>query len=98
MQFKRKFLLGYRFHHPKTEVTSTFHPKELFSLGETTRLQDIGCKLQFISAIEEIKQLLFTFPPRISIYKVDGSTKTCLSQNIINTRDIFVQNKVVQYI
>ncbi|XP_060817242.1 centrosomal protein of 120 kDa isoform X1 [Bombus pascuorum] len=83
-----------RFHHPKTEVTSAFHPKILASLGEKVKLQNVGCKLQFISATDEIKQLLLNFPPKISIYKVEGSTKTCISESRINTKELFCQNKM----
>ncbi|XP_016920271.1 centrosomal protein of 120 kDa isoform X1 [Apis cerana] len=82
-----------RFHHPKTGVTSTFHLKLSFSLGEKVKLQDIGCKFQFISAVDEIKQLLLSFPPKISIYKIEGNTKTCISQLKINAKELFCPNK-----
>ncbi|OAD61183.1 hypothetical protein WN48_00502 [Eufriesea mexicana] len=82
-----------RFHHPKTEITSTFHPKVPLSLGEKVKLQNVGCKLQFISAINEIRQLLLSFPLKISIYKVEGSTKTCISESKIDTKELFCQNK-----
>ncbi|KAF3429867.1 hypothetical protein E2986_10034 [Frieseomelitta varia] len=82
-----------RFHHPKTEVTSAFQLKTSLSLGEKVKLQDIRCKLQFISAIDEIKQLLLTFPLKISIYKIEGNTKTCISESKINTKELFYQNK-----
>ncbi|KAK1131183.1 hypothetical protein K0M31_017471 [Melipona bicolor] len=82
-----------RFHHPKTEVTSAFQLKTSLSLGEKVKLQDIGCKLQFISAIDEIKQLLLTFPLKISIYKIEENTKTCISESKINTEELFYQNK-----
>ncbi|KOX70862.1 hypothetical protein WN51_03289 [Melipona quadrifasciata] len=82
-----------RFHHPKTEVTSAFQLKTSLSLGEKVKLQDIGCKLQLISAIDEIKQLLLTFPLKISIYKIEGNTKTCISESKINTEELFYQNK-----
>ncbi|KAK9294090.1 hypothetical protein QLX08_011181 [Tetragonisca angustula] len=82
-----------RFHHPKTEVTSAFQLKTSLSLGEKVKLQNIGCKLQFISATDEIKQLLLTFPLKVSIYKIEGNTKTCISESKINTKELFYQNK-----
>ncbi|XP_017796399.1 PREDICTED: LOW QUALITY PROTEIN: centrosomal protein of 120 kDa-like [Habropoda laboriosa] len=85
--------LEIRFHHPKTENISIFYPKIQLPLGEKIKLHDIGCKLQFISAMDEIKQLLLTFPPKISIYKVEGNAKTCISKSIINTKEFFLQNK-----
>ncbi|CAK9825973.1 Centrosomal protein of 120 kDa [Anthophora retusa] len=85
--------LEIRFHHPKTESISTFCPKVQLSLGEKIKLQDIGCKLQFISAMDEIKQLLLTYPPKISIYKVEGNAKTYISKSLISTKELFLQNK-----
>ena len=51
--------------------------------------------MQFISAIDEIKQLLLTFPLKISIYKIEGNTKTCISESKIDTKELFYQNKVI---
>ncbi|XP_076620130.1 rha isoform X2 [Colletes latitarsis] len=82
-----------RFHHPKTEIMSTFYPKMPLLLGEKVKLQDVGCKLHFISATNEIKHLLLSFPPKISIYKIEGNTKTCISQNVIDIKQLFHQNK-----
>ncbi|XP_078047958.1 protein rha [Augochlora pura] len=82
-----------RFHHPKTEVTSTFHPNVPLVLGEKIKLQDTRCKLHFISATDEIKHLLLTFPPKISIYKTDETSKTCMFQCAIDVKQLFHQNK-----
>ncbi|XP_076640820.1 rha isoform X2 [Halictus rubicundus] len=82
-----------RFHHPKTEVTSTYRPKIPLVLGEKTKLQDAGCKLHFISATDEIKHLLLSFPPKISIYKIDENSKICISQCAIDVKQLFHQSK-----
>ncbi|XP_029056561.1 centrosomal protein of 120 kDa-like isoform X1 [Osmia bicornis bicornis] len=82
-----------RLHHPKTEIVSTFHSNVPFSLGEKIKLQDVGCKLHFISAIDEIRQLLLSFPPKISIYKKEGNSKTCVCQSIVDIKQLFSQNK-----
>ncbi|XP_076176047.1 rha isoform X3 [Ptiloglossa arizonensis] len=82
-----------RFHHPKTEIISTFYPKMPLLLGEKIKLQDIGCKLHFISATNEIQELLLSFPPKISIHKIEGSKKTCISQSVVNVKQLFHQNK-----
>ncbi|XP_053999274.1 centrosomal protein of 120 kDa isoform X2 [Hylaeus anthracinus] len=82
-----------RFHHPKTEIISTFYPKTPLLLGEKMKLQDMGCKLHFISPTDEIKHLLSSYPPKISVYKTEGSTKTCISQSIIDIKPLFHQNK-----
>ncbi|XP_076281822.1 rha isoform X2 [Lasioglossum baleicum] len=82
-----------RFHHPKTEVTSTYRPKIPLALGEKMKLQDAGCKLHFISATDEIKQLLLSFPPKISIYKIDETSKICISQCAIDVKQLFHQSK-----
>ncbi|XP_076394230.1 rha isoform X2 [Megachile rotundata] len=82
-----------RLHHPKTEIVSTFYPNIPFSLGEKIKLQDIGCKLHFISAIDEIKQLLLSFPPKITIHKEEGNSKICICQSIVDIKQLFYQNK-----
>lgn len=64
-------------------------------LGEKIKLQDIGCKLHFISATNEIQELLLSFPPKISIHKIEGSKKTCISQSVVNVKQLFHQNKVM---
>lgn len=76
-------------------MVSTFSPKIPLALGEKIKLQDIGCKLHFISPMDEIKHLLLSFPPKISVYKVEGSTKTCISQSVVDLKQLFQQNKVI---
>ena len=82
-----------RLHHPKTELVSTFYPKLPLSVGEKIKLHDVGCKLHFISATDEIKHLLLSFPPKISIYKVEESTTTCIAQSKVDVKKLFHQNK-----
>ncbi|XP_031839724.1 rha isoform X1 [Nomia melanderi] len=82
-----------RFHHPKADITSIFYPKIPLVLGEKTKLHDVGCKLHFISATDEIKHLLLSFPPKISIYKIQETSKTCISQCIVDVKQLFHQTK-----
>ncbi|XP_015432200.1 PREDICTED: centrosomal protein of 120 kDa-like [Dufourea novaeangliae] len=82
-----------QFHHPKTEIASTFHPKISIVIGENVKLQDIGCKLHFISATDEIKHLLSSFPPKISIYKIDEGPKTCIAECVVDVKQLICQSK-----
>ncbi|XP_063980873.1 centrosomal protein of 120 kDa isoform X2 [Diachasmimorpha longicaudata] len=81
--------IEFRFHHPKAEVMSTLYPKMPVRMGETLRLQDIGCKLHFISSVEDIKHLLVTYPPRISIRDEERIERSCLGQAILDVNRIF---------
>ncbi|XP_043500526.1 centrosomal protein of 120 kDa-like isoform X2 [Polistes fuscatus] len=84
--------IEFRFHHPKTEMTYTVDPKISVPLGEKVKFEDIGCKLHFISATNEIKQLLFSCPLKISIYNL-GDLKTYISQFSLDVKQLFHQNK-----
>ena len=84
----------FRFHHPKIDIMSSLHPTMPILSGEKLKLQDIGCKLHFISASDEIKKLLLSFPPRISICDASREEKPCLAQTIFDVRRLFDHNKV----
>ncbi|XP_015190742.1 PREDICTED: centrosomal protein of 120 kDa isoform X2 [Polistes dominula] len=84
--------IEFRFHHPKTEMIYTVNPKMSVLLGEKVKFEDIGCKLHFISATNEIKQLLFSCPLKISIRSLDD-LKTYISQFSLDVKQLFHQNK-----
>ena len=73
---------------------STLHPTMPILSGEKLKLQDIGCKLHFISASEEIKNLLLSFPPKITICDVGKDEKPCMAQTILDVQRLFGNNKV----
>ncbi|XP_033215252.1 centrosomal protein of 120 kDa [Belonocnema kinseyi] len=83
----------FRFHHPKIEIMSTNHPTVTLLSGEKLKLQNIGCKLHFISASEEIKKLLLSFPPKISICDAGKDEKPCLALMILDVQRLFGHNK-----
>lgn len=60
---------------------------------EKVKLQDIVCQFHFISAPDEIKQLLQSFPPKISIY--DTSEGDELSLLTFDVKPLFYQEKVI---
>ncbi|XP_015109870.1 centrosomal protein of 120 kDa isoform X1 [Diachasma alloeum] len=86
--------IEFRFHHPKAEVMSTLYPRMPVRMGETLRLQDIGCKFHFISSVEEIKHLLVAYPPRISIRDEEKIEKSCLGQAILDVKRILSDSKL----
>ncbi|XP_043465045.1 centrosomal protein of 120 kDa-like isoform X2 [Leptopilina heterotoma] len=87
----------FRFHHPKTEIMSTFHPTMPILPGERMKLNNVGYKLNFISAADEIKKLLLTFPPKISICDVNEESKPCLAQTIVDLKCLFDHKSDCQY-
>lgn len=74
---------------------STFHPTMPILPGEKIKLNNVGYKLNFISATDEIKNLLLTFPPKISICDVDEESQACLAQTVVDLKCLF-DNKVIQ--
>lgn len=57
------------------------------------KLQDIACQFHFISAPDEIKQLLQSFPPKISIYDTNKGDE--LSLLVLDVKPLFYQEKVI---
>ncbi|XP_067209516.1 centrosomal protein of 120 kDa isoform X2 [Linepithema humile] len=84
--------IEFRFHHPKAEITSTMRAKMPLLSDEKIKLQDVGCQSYFISAPNEIKQLLQSFPPQISIYDVNEDAKP-LSLLTLDIKPLFHQDK-----
>ncbi|XP_012273788.1 centrosomal protein of 120 kDa [Orussus abietinus] len=84
----------FRFHHPKAEIVSTFYPKMPISSGETLKLEDIGCKLHFISSTTEICHLLLSYPPKISVHDAGSNVKASAAQIILDVKRLFNTNKL----
>ncbi|KYQ57030.1 hypothetical protein ALC60_04018 [Trachymyrmex zeteki] len=83
--------IEFRFHHPKTEVMSTANATMPILPNEKVKLQDVVCQFYFISAPNEIKQLLQSFPPKISIYDKNESDE--LSLLVLDVKPLFCQEK-----
>lgn len=64
-----------------------------FLSDEKMKLQDIGCQFHFISASNEIKQLLQSFPPQISMYDINEDAGP-LSLFTLDVKPLFHQDKV----
>lgn len=62
--------------------------------GEKVKLQEIGCQFHFISAPDEIKQLLQSFPPKISMYDTNKGAEP-LSLSTLDVKPLFYQDKVI---
>ncbi|XP_071554463.1 centrosomal protein of 120 kDa-like [Temnothorax nylanderi] len=83
--------IEFRFHHPKTEIMSTAYAKMPDLSDKKVKLQDIVCQFHFISAPDEIKQLLQSFPPKISIYDTNEDDE--LSLLVLDVKPLFHQEK-----
>ncbi|XP_029674380.1 centrosomal protein of 120 kDa-like isoform X2 [Formica exsecta] len=84
--------IEFRFHHPKADITSMIHATMPALSGEKVKLQEIGCQFHFISTPDEIKQLLKSFPPKISMYDTNGSAEP-LSLSTLDVKPLFHQDK-----
>jgi len=62
-------------------------------LNEKIKLQDVVCHFHFISAPDEIKQLLQSFPLKISIYDTNKDEE--LSLLVLDVKPLFYQEKVI---
>lgn len=61
---------------------------------EQLRLQDIRCKLHFISAADEISRLLLAFPLKVSIRDLGNESKAFVGQTILDVAFLLRQDKV----
>lgn len=84
----------FSFHHPKAQITSTLHQKISGSSTKKLMLQDIQCKLHFISSADEIGKLLVAFPPKVSIRDARDNAKICLAQAVLDVRHLFSRSQV----
>ncbi|XP_070162107.1 centrosomal protein of 120 kDa [Polyergus mexicanus] len=84
--------IEFRFHHPKADITSMIHATMPALSGEKVKLQEIGCQFHFISTPDEIKQLLKSFPPKISMYDTNGSAEL-LSLSTLDVKPLFYEDK-----
>lgn len=73
---------------------STLHQNISGLTRKKLTLQDIQCKLHFISSADEIGKLLVTFPPRVSISDAADNDKVPLAQAVLDVRLLFNNNKV----
>ncbi|XP_018400917.1 PREDICTED: centrosomal protein of 120 kDa [Cyphomyrmex costatus] len=83
--------IEFRFHHPKTEVMSTAYATMPVLPNEKVKLQDVVCQFYFISTPNEIKQLLQSFPPKISI--CDTNRDDELSLLMLDVKPLLYQEK-----
>ncbi|KAL6436897.1 hypothetical protein ACFW04_004925 [Cataglyphis niger] len=84
--------IEFRFHHPKADITSMLRATMPLLSGEKIKLQEIGCQFHFISMPDEIKQLLKSFPPKISMYDINESAQP-LSLSTLDVKPLFHQVK-----
>ncbi|XP_011868150.1 PREDICTED: centrosomal protein of 120 kDa-like isoform X2 [Vollenhovia emeryi] len=83
--------IEFRFYHPRTEVISTAYATMPVLSNEKVKLQDIVCQFHLISAPDEIKQLLQSFPLKISIYDTNRDDE--LSLLVLDVKPLFHQEK-----
>ncbi|XP_069697339.1 centrosomal protein of 120 kDa-like isoform X2 [Periplaneta americana] len=58
----------FRFHHPKAEIVCKSIPEVVVTEeNKELQLQNVTCKMNFVSTHEEINHMLLTCPPKITI-------------------------------
>jgi hypothetical protein len=87
--------LSCRFHHPKAEKISNPHPEiAIKEPHKGIQLQDIKCKLTFVSNPEEIRNLLLVCPPMISVCDTAEGQGKQLAVATINTDPLLEEEMV----
>nr|CAD7409007.1 unnamed protein product [Timema poppensis] len=85
----------FKFHHPKAETISTTYPEVVVQeIGTVVPLQDVACKLSFISPPGQISRLLQASPPRVSVCgRMGGDQTLLLASASLDTTPLLVSDK-----
>nr|CAD7455950.1 unnamed protein product [Timema tahoe] len=85
----------FKFHHPKAETISTTYPEIVVQeIGTVVPLQDVACKLSFISPPGQISRLLQASPPRVSVCgRMGGDQTLLLASALLDPTPLLVSNK-----
>lgn len=89
-----KYLSNSRFYHPQGEIITTVCSNITIMAGQSIKLQDVKCKLHFVSTFDGIEQLLTSFVPRINVCDATVSERKCISQIFLDVKKLFVDKKV----
>ncbi|XP_015518371.2 centrosomal protein of 120 kDa isoform X1 [Neodiprion lecontei] len=85
--------INFCFHHPKAQLVSILQRKIPGLSTKKLSLQDIQCKLHFVSSADEIGKLLISFPPRVSICNAEDNVEVCLAQAVLDVTQLFNKSK-----
>nr|CAD7400045.1 unnamed protein product [Timema cristinae] len=85
----------FKFHHPKAETISTTYPEIVVQeIGTVVPLQDVACKLSFISPPGQISRLLQASPPRVSVCgRMGGDQTLLLASALLDPTPLLVSDK-----
>jgi hypothetical protein len=93
---KTLHFLSFRFHHPKAEIISNSHPEiTIKEANKGIQLQDIKCKLKFLSTPAEINQLLLAWPPKISVCDTVKGLSMQLAVAVLNIGPAMAEEQVI---
>lgn len=86
---------SFRFHHPKAQTISNSNPEIIIKeTNKSIGLQDVKCKLTFLSTPGEINHVLLAWPPKISVCDTVQGLSTQLAVGTLNIGPALVENLV----
>jgi hypothetical protein len=84
-----------RFHHPQAEIISKSHPEiTIKEPNKDIQLEDMRCKLRFVSTPGEINRLLLIIPPTISVCDAAEGQNNQLAVAMLNIGPVLVEKTV----
>jgi hypothetical protein len=87
--------ISFRFHHPQAEIISNCHPEiTIKEQNKDIHLEDMKCKLRFVSTPGEINHLLLTSPPTISVCDTAEGQINQLAVAVPNIGPVLVEKTV----
>ncbi|XP_021933732.1 centrosomal protein of 120 kDa-like isoform X3 [Zootermopsis nevadensis] len=83
----------FKFHHPKAQTISNSNPEIIIKeTNKSIGLQDVKCKLTFLSTPGEINHVLLAWPPKISVCDTVQGLSTQLAVGTLNIGPALVEN------
>lgn len=87
--------ISYRFHHPQAEIISNSHPEiTIKEPNMDIQLEDMRCKLRFVSTPGDINHLLLISPPMISVCNSAEGQNNQLAVAMPNIGPVLVEKTV----
>jgi hypothetical protein len=86
---------SYRFHHPQAQIISNCHPEiTIKEPNKDIQLEDMKCKLRFVSTPGKINHLLLISPPTISVCDTAEGQNNQLAVAMPNIGPVLVEKTV----
>ncbi|KAJ8686156.1 hypothetical protein QAD02_021950 [Eretmocerus hayati] len=85
--------IEFRFYQPEGEIINKVCVNISVGAGQMVSLEDVNCKLYFITTTQEFEGFLETFCPRINVCNASSSVRKCLAQVNFDIRKFLLSKK-----